>query len=133
MAFTESRAGGGKVAFSRSMRRIEAVCGPSFGNLRLLGPYGLGSGWSSILRTVLGLTPVSRATCLIEAPLRKIRFRMSDHCATSRYMVGHPFARDARRFPPEVLGRAGALWLRAPPTLCGTRRSTERGQHLLTA
>src|SRR5215217_1665885 len=90
MAFTESRAGGGKVAFSRSMRRIEAVCGPSFGYLRLLGPYGLGSGWSSILRTVLGLTPVSRATCRIEAPSRRIRRRMPDHCATSRYMVVHP-------------------------------------------
>ena len=66
------------------MRRIEAVCGPSFGYLRLLGPYGLGNGWSSILRTVLGLTPVSRATCLIEAPLRRMQFRMSDHCPAVR-------------------------------------------------
>src|SRR4051812_48922235 len=117
MTFTDSRAEGGRVAFSRSIRWTEAVCGPSFGYLRPLGPYGCGSGWSSILRTVFRLMRVSRTTCLIEAPFRKIRFRMSDHCPASRYMVGHPFARDARRSPPDVLGRAGALWLRAPPTL----------------
>src|SRR5215218_4260810 len=106
MAFKESRAGGGKVEFSRSMRWIEAVCGPSFRYLRGAGARGCGRGWSSILRTVFRWIPVSRATCLIEAPFCKSWFRMSDHCATSRYMVHHPFtrAREMRAGTREVLG-----------------------------
>src|SRR5580704_749365 len=97
MALIERRADGGNVAFSRSIRWIEPVCGPSFGYLRLLGRYGCGNRWSSILRMVSGLMPLSRATCRIETPFRRTRSRIPDHCATSRYMLGpwfHPFARE---------------------------------------
>jgi hypothetical protein len=44
MAFIDIQAEGGSVAFSHSIRWTEAVCGPSFGYLRLLGLYGFGSG-----------------------------------------------------------------------------------------
>src|SRR5215467_7151273 len=39
---------------------------------------------------VLSLMPVSRETCRIEIPFLRIRSRMVDHCATSRYMLWHP-------------------------------------------
>src|SRR3954451_23413150 len=89
MAWTERRPAGGRVAFSRTIRRTEAVCGPSLGYRRLLGPYGCGCGWASILRTVLGLMPVSRATCRCDTPSTKIQRLTFAHCATSRYMRGH--------------------------------------------
>src|SRR6516164_3684214 len=97
MALIERRIDGGNVAFCPSIRWIEPVCGPSFGYLRLLGRCGCGNGWSSILRTVLGLMPVSRATCRMETPFRRTRSRTPNHCATSRYMLGPSFrqARDA--------------------------------------
>src|SRR3954466_9118348 len=111
MALIDIRAEGGSVAFSSTIRWTEAICGPSFGYLRFLGPYSFGSGRSSIFRTVFGLIPVSRATCRIETPSWRIRRRMLDHCATSRYMVGHPFceARRIRTAIYEVLGGAGVL------------------------
>src|SRR5215469_139743 len=93
MALIERRIDGGNVAFCSSIRWIEPVCGPSFGYLRLLGRYGCGNGWSSILRTVLGLMPISRAICRMETPFRRTRSRIPDHCATSRYMIGPSFRR----------------------------------------
>src|SRR3954470_971885 len=89
MAWTERRPAGGRVAFSRTIRRTEAVCGPSLGYLRLLGPYGCGCGWASILRMVFRLMPVSRTTCRRDTPSTKIRYLIFAHCATSRYMRGH--------------------------------------------
>src|SRR5215210_1261424 len=126
MAFTESRAEGGRVAFSRSILWTEAVCGPSFGYLRFLGPYGFGSGWLSILRTVFRLMPVSRTTCVIETPSRRIRRRMPDHCTTSRYMTGPPSTRacETRADACEVLGCAGATWMRACLTI-GVKRDAQ--------
>jgi hypothetical protein len=44
MALTDIRAEDGIVIFSHTIRWTEAVCGPSFGYLRLLGLYGFGSG-----------------------------------------------------------------------------------------
>src|SRR5947207_612459 len=96
MALIERRADGGNVAFSLSNRWIVPVWGPSFGYLRLLGRCGCGNEWSSILRMVLGLMPVSRETCRMETPFRRTRSRIPDHCATSRYMLGPPFADWAR-------------------------------------
>src|SRR5215471_20024267 len=110
MALIERRIDGGNVAFCSSIRWIEPVCGPSFGYLRLLGRYGCGNGWSSILRTVLGLMPVSRATCRMEPPFRRTRSRIPDHCATSRYMLGPSFrqAPEAEEQPMGALKREGA-------------------------
>src|SRR5215472_14493823 len=36
--------------------------------------------------------PVSRETWPIETPFLRIRSRMLDHCATSRYILSHPLA-----------------------------------------
>src|SRR3954454_23828069 len=84
MAWTERRAVGGRVAFSWSIRRIEAMCGPSLGYLRLLGPYGCGCGWASILRMVFGLMPVSRAICFWGIPATRTRCRIAERDARQR-------------------------------------------------
>src|SRR6266478_3634826 len=80
MSLTESRAEGGRPAFFWSIRRIEATCGPSLGYLWLLGPYGCGWRWASILSMVFVLMPVSRATWRRESPFTRIRCRIFDHC-----------------------------------------------------
>src|SRR3954452_10538411 len=89
MAMTERRAAGGRVAFSWTIRRIDAVCGPSLGYLWLLGPYGCGCGLASILRMVFRLMPVSPTTCRRDTPSTKTRCLIFAHCATSRCIRGH--------------------------------------------
>src|SRR4051812_23692597 len=89
IAFTERRAAGGRVAVSWTIRRTDAVCGPSLGYLWLLGPYGCGCGLASILRIVVRLMPVSRTTCRCGTPSTKTQCLILVHCAKSRYMRGH--------------------------------------------